>query len=100
MTRLSLSQTLTALIEGVTPDHPGLAIEEAEIRLPLLVRLEHGPDGPVLTAQPPYSAFHAGIDPVAHHARIRIEPEAQQTVLPITQPVTQPAPNPAPEPAQ
>lgn len=91
MTRLQLSQTLTALIEGVTPEHPEMAIEEAEIRLPLLVRMEHGSDGPVFTAQPPYSAYHSGIDPVAHHARIRIEPEALQEAPPATQPASDPA---------
>ena len=73
MSRLNLSQTLTALIEGVTPDHPMLVIEEANIALPLLVRMERGPDGPVFLAQPPYSAFRSGVEPVAHLARIRIE---------------------------
>lgn len=71
--RIPLHRTLSALIDGVTPDHPELAIEEAEINLPLQVRLEHGVNGPVLTAHPPHSAYLSGVNPVVHRTRIRIE---------------------------
>lgn len=71
--RIALHQTLSALIDGVTPDHPELAIEEAEINLPLQVWLEHGAEGPVLTAHPPHSAYLSGVNPVVHRTRIRIE---------------------------
>jgi hypothetical protein len=89
MTRIPLSRTLTALIEGATPHHPGLAVEEAEIRLPLLLRMERGPDGPVFSAQPPHSPFRQGVEPVFHHARIRIE---AATETPAVAPATSPAP--------
>jgi len=69
--RPSLAETLLALAEGVMPAHPLLAVEEAEIALPLIVRFEAGTDGPRFTAQPPYSAFHSGFEPVHHRARIR-----------------------------
>ncbi|MEQ9261372.1 MAG: hypothetical protein RIG84_19975 [Roseovarius sp.] len=75
--RIPLSHTLTQLIEGVTPAHPGLAIEEAEIALPLRVELSHGPDGPLITAQPASSAYRSGFEPVMHRTRLRIETAAQ-----------------------
>lgn len=89
MTRPPLSQTLTALIEGVTPSHPGLAVEEAEIDLPLIVKLETEGGKPVLTAQPPYSPYHQGLEPVFHRARIRIEHVVDDS---STTPATFPAP--------
>ncbi|GAA3876780.1 hypothetical protein [Celeribacter arenosi] len=73
MTRTSLSQTLTALIDGVTPGHDGLTVQEAHIDLPLIVRMEHGPTGPVFTATPPFSIFHSGFEPVTHRASLRVE---------------------------
>lgn len=72
MTRASLSETLTALALGALPEHDHLIVEEAEISLPLLVRMEHGADGPRFLAQPPWSAFHTGFEPVTHRARLRV----------------------------
>jgi hypothetical protein len=72
MTRASLADTLTALALGALPEHDHLVVEEAEISLPLLVRMEHGPDGPRFLAQPPWSAFRAGFEPVTHRARLRV----------------------------
>lgn len=70
MTRPDLADTLTALALGVCPDHDHLIVDSAEISLPLIVRMEHGPDGPRFYAQPPYSAFRSGFEPVAHRARL------------------------------
>lgn len=72
MTRASLADTLTALALGAVPEHDHLVVEEAEISLPLLVRLEHGPDGPRFLAQPPWSIWRTGVEPVTHRARLRI----------------------------
>ena len=36
MTRITLSDTLTALIEGATPDQPYLRVEEAEVELAMI----------------------------------------------------------------
>lgn len=71
MTRMMLSDTLTALAEGADPGHEYLPVEEADISLPMIVRMEHGPDGPLFFAQPPWSAFRAGVEPVSHRASIR-----------------------------
>lgn len=70
MTRPTLAQTLTSLAHGATPAHPGLTVTEAEINLPLVVAMEHGPDGPVFVAHPPASVYRTGFDPVAHRARL------------------------------
>lgn len=70
MTRATLAQTLTALADGATPQHPGLSVTEAEIALPLVVSIEHGPDGPLIVAHPPYSTMATGFDPIAHRARM------------------------------
>ena len=78
MIRPTLAETLIALVEGATPAHPGIAVEEAEIALPLVVTLERGKDGPLFCAQPPFSAYHSGVEPVAHRTRIRITQTAQQ----------------------
>ncbi|MGI9506859.1 MAG: hypothetical protein ACR2RE_27780 [Geminicoccaceae bacterium] len=75
MSARPLHHTLTALIEGATPDHPAIAIEEAEIALPLIVTMSVGRDGPEFQAQPPWSAFRSGFEPVAHRARVRVEAE-------------------------
>jgi hypothetical protein len=72
MSRRTLSETLTALALGAAPDHPHLVVEEAEISLPLLVRMEAGPDGLRFHAQPPWSAYRSGVEPVAHRARLRL----------------------------
>ena len=90
-TRPTLSETLTALIDGVNPDHPDLIIQDAEISLPLLVRMEYGRDGPIFRAQPPFSAFRSGVEPVAHMAHIRMH----QTVIPEADPSTSDPPNSA-----
>ena len=70
MTRATLSDTLIALALGVDPEHAFLAVDEAEITLPMVVRMERGPDGPVFFAQPPWSAFRAGVEPVSHRAHL------------------------------
>ena len=70
MSRATLSDTLTALALGADPGHEFLAVEEARISLPMIVRMERGPDGPVFFAQPPWSAFRSGVEPVAHRARL------------------------------
>ena len=99
MTRWTLADTLTALVEGVTPEHADLAVESAEIALPLLVTMEHGPSGPVFRAQPPYSAFRSGVEPVAHRARLSIEQTAlqktPQNTLQMAVPVKPAAPDPS-----
>ena len=83
----TLSDTLTALVLGATPQHPRLVVEEAEINLSLLVRLARGPHGePVLTAQLPYSPYRQGIEPVVHRARLSIEQVTEQAVTPETDP--------------
>lgn len=89
--RISLSQTLNALIDGINPDHPDMGIEEVEISIPLLVQMEHGPNGPVFHASPPYSAFLSGVNPVAHMARIQLKKTAAQTAIPATQAPPTPA---------
>jgi hypothetical protein len=71
MKRRTLADTLTELAFGAAPDHPHLVVEEAEISLPLLVLMEAGPQGPRFYAQPPWSAYHSGVEPVAHRARLR-----------------------------
>jgi hypothetical protein len=76
--RPTLAQTLIAQVEGATPAHPAITVEEAEIALPLIVTLERGREGPVLRAQPPFSAYRSGIEPVAHPIRIRITQTAPQ----------------------
>ncbi|MCL6285103.1 hypothetical protein M3P21_16355 [Ruegeria sp. 2012CJ41-6] len=87
MIRATLAQTLTALADGATPDHPGLSVTEAKIDLPLLVSLEHGADGPVFIAHPPWSAFRSGFEPVAHRARLTIH-EAPPDIPPKALPET------------
>ena len=84
MTRWTLSETLTALVEGATPEHPGITIEAAEIALPMLVTMEHGTHGPLFRAQPPFSAYHSGFEPVAHRARLRVEQTATDQAVPAT----------------
>lgn len=89
MTRATLAQTLTALAEGATPHHPGLSVEEAEISLPLVVSVQRGPDGPEVLAHPPWSVFRAGIEPVAHRARMtfhEVPPEAAPNSNPAAGP--------------
>ena len=66
MTRITLADTLTALAQGATPLHESLLVDEADLSLPLIVRMEHGPDGPLFYAQPPWSAFRSGFEPVTH----------------------------------
>jgi hypothetical protein len=89
MTRRTLAETLTALVEGATPVHPGLVVEEAEIELPLIVTLEPTRAGPaVLRAQPPSSAFRSGVDPVTHRIRIRITQAAPQDTADATRAAT------------
>lgn len=90
MSRWTLSDTLTALIEGATPEHPGIAIEAAEIALPMLVTMERGTHGPLFRAQPPFSAYHSGFEPVAHRARLRVEQTAADQAVPATQTATDP----------
>ena len=70
MSRMTLSDTLTALALGVDPGHDIVSVEEAEISLPMIVRMERGPDGPQFFAQPPWSAYRSGVEPVAHRARL------------------------------
>lgn len=85
MKRARLSETLTALAEGATPDHPGLTVTEAEIDLPLIVSMEAGPDGPEFVAHPPWSAFRSGFEPIVHRARLTIhgvQDEAPETATP------------------
>jgi hypothetical protein len=72
MSRAQLTDTLTALAMAVMPDHDHLIVEEAEISLPLIVRLERGPHGARICAQPPFSAFHSGFEPVVHRARLSL----------------------------
>jgi hypothetical protein len=72
MSRPTLADTLTALAFGAAPQHPHLVVEEAEISLPLLVWIEAAPDGPCFYAQPPWSAFRSGVEPVPHRARLRL----------------------------
>lgn len=90
MRHWTLADTLTALVEGATPAHPGLAVEAAEITLPMLVTMEHGPEGPVFRAQPPYSAFRSGFEPVTHRARLRVEQAAPDRAVPATPAATDP----------
>ena len=90
-----LSQTLFALIDAVTPPHDGIAVESAEIDLPLIVRLEWGADGPVLTATPPYSAYHSGFDPVTHRARLVVDTHVTAAAPPLG--ADQPQPDSLPD---
>ena len=94
MTRMMQSDTLIALIEGVTPEQPYLGIDEAEIELPMMVRMVHGRDGPAFVAHPPYSAYRSGVEPVVHRTRIRIKREQTPTGGPTENPAD-PAPNPS-----
>ena len=70
MRRPELADTLTALALGACPEHETIVVEAAEISLPLVVRMERGPAGPRFFAQPPWSAFRSGFEPVAHRARL------------------------------
>lgn len=70
MRRPDLADTLTELAFGANPDHDHLHVESVEISLPLIVVVEHGPVGPRFLAQPPWSAFRSGFEPVAHRARL------------------------------
>lgn len=72
MRRPVLSDTLTALAFGACPDQDQLRVESVEISLPLIVRVEHGSSGPRFYAQPPWSAFRSGFEPVAHRARLSL----------------------------
>ncbi|WP_372571760.1 hypothetical protein [Ruegeria jejuensis] len=90
MIRATLAQTLTALADGATPEHPGLYVTEAEIDLPLLVSLERGADGPVFVAHPPWSAFRSGFEPIAHRARITIHEAPHEALPDTTTPATGP----------
>ncbi len=91
MMRWTLADTLTALAMGATPDHPGIAIERAEIVLPMIVRMERGPDGPLFRAQPPFTAFRSGFEPVAHRARLSIESMASDDAVSVTTAATDPS---------
>ncbi len=73
MTRITLAQTLIALAEGATPLHADLHVETAEISLPLILRMEHGAQGPVFFAQPPWSAFRSGFEPITHRMRFSLQ---------------------------
>ncbi len=75
MTRITLAQTLTALAEGATPLHDALQIDTAEISLPMILRMEHGPDGPQFFAQPPWSAYRSGFEPITHRMRFVLQAE-------------------------
>ncbi len=77
--KLQLAHTLNAIIDGINPAHPELHITEAEISIPLYLRLERGENGPVFFATPPFSAFKSGIRPVAHKVHIRLEQTAMQS---------------------
>ncbi len=90
MRRLTLAQTLIALVEGATPAYPGMAVEEAEIDLPLIVTLEWGGKGPVFRAQPPFSAYRSGVEPVMHRTRIRITRTVQRGAETETQAASEP----------
>ncbi len=70
--RPELSETLTAMVEGASPQHPSLVVEEVEIKAPMLVRLEHGAEGPRFVAHPPHSIWRSGFEPVAHSMTLRI----------------------------
>ena len=72
MSRPELTDTLTALALGACRTTTHIAVEEAEISLPLVVRMERGLDGPRFYAQPPFSAFHSGFEPVVHRARLSL----------------------------
>jgi len=69
--RPELSETLIAMAGAVMPRHDSLAVEEVEITAPMLVRLEHGADGPCFVAHPPYSIWRSGFEPVAHSMTLR-----------------------------
>jgi hypothetical protein len=75
MTRITLAQTLTALAEGATPLHDALLVDHAEISLPLILRMEAGPDGPQFFAQPPWSAYRSGFEPITHRMRFSLQAE-------------------------
>lgn len=75
MTRISLADTLTALAQGATPAHESLSVESAELSLPLIVRMERGPSGPLFFAQPPWSAYRSGVEPVTHRMRFSLHSE-------------------------
>ncbi len=75
MTRITLAQTLMALAEGATPLHDALLVDEAEISLPLILRMEAGPDGPQFFAQPPWSAYRSGFEPITHRMRFSLQAE-------------------------
>ena len=91
-----LADTLTALALGACPPEADggpdrLQVEAVEISLPLIVRLERGPDGPRFLAQPPWTAFRAGFEPVAHRARLSLAPVAVPAAA---------APHPSSDPAR
>jgi hypothetical protein len=71
--RATLADTLTALADGATPLHDMLHIAEAELSLPLIIRMERGPDGPLFFAQPPWSAFRSGVEPITHRMRFSLQ---------------------------
>lgn len=75
MTRITLADTLTALAQGATPAHDNLSVESAELTLPLIVRMERGPSGPLFFAQPPWSAYRSGVEPVTHRMRFSLQAE-------------------------
>lgn len=91
MKRWTLADTLTALAMGATPDHPGIAVERAEIALPMVVTMEHGAEGPLFRAQPPFTAFRSGFEPVTHRAWLRIESTASDDAVPVTPAATDPS---------
>jgi hypothetical protein len=99
MRRATLSDTLTELATGASPDHPHLCVEEAEISLPLVVLMEAGPSGPCFYAQPPWSPYRSGIEPVAHRVRLRLGLRAAEAAPPRPAPArADPQPLPAPDP--
>lgn len=97
MRRATLADTLTALAAGAMPDHPHLHVEEAEISLPLIVLMEAGPEGPRFFAQPPWSPFRSGVEPVAHRARLRL---AADPAVPARPAPARADPQPEPPPGR
>jgi len=72
----SLSETLVELAASVTPSGEGLVVTEAEITIPLEIRLDRSRQGLIVRAQPGHSRWKAGFLPPVHLARMTITGES------------------------
>jgi len=73
MSARPLSELLAGLIEGMTPHHTWLVVEEAELQIPLRLDIVPGQGGFRAVASLAPSPWHSGFEPQMQRAGFRVE---------------------------